>query len=294
MGAYSNLPYTNTITFQEIKSIINNNYNYQESIESTTLDIIAVYLRGQKVLYTEAKVYCEQHLYALMLPAIFITALCSVLSVVLRDYSFGGILVSGLTATNSFILSLVTYLKLDGKAEAHKIAAYSFETLQSLCEFSSGKILLNPEKDIPTKGTPTMDLIQHIGEKVKEIKDKNQFILPEYIRYNYPVLCTTNVFAEVKRIQNQEILLINELKTIMNERLRIEEQLNTATSEAEKSDIQDALRIKKELENKIFTDVLLYKNKYIEIDTDFRKEITKNIEAAKNRRFRCCNVWLKT
>lgn len=293
MGAYTNIP-SNTVTFQEIRDIIDRNYNYQESIESTTMDIIAVYLRGQKVLYTEAKVYCEQHLYALMLPAIFITALCSVLSVVLRESSFGGILVSGLTATNSFILSLVTYLKLDGKAEAHKIAAYSFETLQSLCEFSSGKVLLSSQIAYAAKQSPTMGLIQDIGEKVKEIKEKNQFILPEYIRYNYPRLCSTNVFAEVKRIQNQEIFLINKLKTIINERLKIEDQLNNAKDDVEKSDAERLLSRKKELENETFTEILLYKNKYIEIDTDFKNEINENIAAAKNRRFRCCNVWLKT
>jgi hypothetical protein len=63
------------VTFREVCDILNQNYNYEESIKSTTLDIISVYLRGQKILYIEAKTYCEQQLYALMLPTIAITAL---------------------------------------------------------------------------------------------------------------------------------------------------------------------------------------------------------------------------
>ena len=64
---------------------------------NATNDVIAMYLGGQKILYTEAKTYCEQHLNYLMLSAIFITAACSILSVVLQESTVGPILVSGLT-----------------------------------------------------------------------------------------------------------------------------------------------------------------------------------------------------
>ena len=180
-------------------------YNYEEIMNSTTIDIVGIYLKGQKLLYVEAKVYCEQYLYALMIPAIFITALCSILSLILREYSAGPLVVSSLTAVNSVILSLVTYLKLDAKAEAHKTTAYSFEKLQSFCEFSSGRLLF---KDVTVS---PMKLIEQIGNEVKDIKDKNQFVLPQYIRHRFPILYSTNVFAEVKRIQNDEIILINTL-----------------------------------------------------------------------------------
>ena len=292
------------ITFSEIKAVINNNYNYQESIDSTTLDIVGVYLRGQKILYTEAKVYCEQHLYALMLPAIMITAMCSVLSVVLRDYGCGPVIVSCLTAINSFILTLVTYLKLDAKAEAHKTTAYAFDKLQSICEFSSGEILLNAGQ-IEIKES-AMTIVHNIGEKVKEIKEKNQFILPEHIRYKYPFLCSTNVFAEVKRLQNQEIILINDLKIIINERQHIEDKIQTyavdkqltpgASIDSTKRDtkeLETLLDAKKQSENNALSKIIVYRNQYIGIDKDFRRELDDNIRHAKSQWFRCC-TWLKT
>ena len=56
---------------------------------STTLDIVTIYLKGQKLLYIEAKTYCEMCLYFLMLPAIFISASCTVLSMALKTYNYG-------------------------------------------------------------------------------------------------------------------------------------------------------------------------------------------------------------
>jgi hypothetical protein len=77
-----------------------------------------------------------------MLPAIFISSCCTVLSIGIKTYENGPLIVSALTAFNSFLLALITYLKLDAKAEAHKTTSYQFDKLQTSCEFLSGKVLL--------------------------------------------------------------------------------------------------------------------------------------------------------
>ena len=43
-----------------------------------------------------------------------------------------------LNAWISFLLAVVSYMKLDAQAEAHKISAHQYDKLQSVCEFSSG------------------------------------------------------------------------------------------------------------------------------------------------------------
>jgi hypothetical protein len=45
-------------------------FGYHEGNLSTSLDVISCYLKGQKILYLEAKAYCEFYLYRLMMPAI--------------------------------------------------------------------------------------------------------------------------------------------------------------------------------------------------------------------------------
>jgi hypothetical protein len=287
------------VTFREICDILNQNYNYEESIKSTTLDIISVYLKGQKILYIEAKTYCEQQLYALMLPTIAVTALCSVISVVLKDLAWGAILVSGLTATNTFILSLITYLKLDAKAEAHKTSAYSYESLQASCEFSSGKILLEglasagddlstteEEKQAAHKSHGL--LMNTIEVRVKEIKDSNKFVLPETIRYKYPTVYGTNVFSEVKKLQNQEIILVNKLKVVVNKIRKLEGEKGEIRPLVFKQQIDD-LNVE---QDEALDAIIKYRDKYLDIDNTFKAEIDKNIAAA---RLSCglCR-WLKT
>ena len=269
------------ITYKELNEKLSDTYNFQESIQSTTIDIISVYLKGQKLLYIEAKVYCEQYLYSLMLPAIFITAICSILSLILRDYSYGSIVVSSLTAVNSFILTLVTYLKLDAKAEAHKTTAYSFEKLQSLCEFSSGRLLFIDKNISPSQ------LVEKIATQVKDIKDKNQFILPEYIRYKFPVLYTTNVFAEVKRIQINEIRLMNKLKVLINDGKLLQQKLQD-----ENKLHSPELDNNYTKQNEAFDNIIEYRTRYIDIDRDFKREIKEYIDYKRNK---CnCFSWLKT
>jgi hypothetical protein len=115
--------------FLDIKDMMDTKFAYQEGQLSIILDIITMYLKGQKLLYIESKEYCEFYLYRLMMPAIFISSVCSVISGVFSTNENVSIAVACMAALNAFILSIINYLKLDAKAEAHKMTAYSFEQL---------------------------------------------------------------------------------------------------------------------------------------------------------------------
>lgn len=196
----------NTITYKQVNDILRESYNFDESISSTSLDILALYLKGQKIIYTEAKTLCEKRLNTLMLPAIFISAICSILNFILKDYPYGTIIIACLNAFNSFLLSLISYLKLDAKAEAHKISAYKFQKLESMSEFQSGKSLFFKNS------VDVLAFVERIEKEIIEIRESNQFIIPEIIRLRYPKISSSNVFSMVKEIKNDELLVINNLK----------------------------------------------------------------------------------
>ncbi|NBR14815.1 MAG: hypothetical protein EBU01_09600 [Crocinitomicaceae bacterium] len=265
-------------TFVEINEEIQTTYNYPNQNHSAILDIIAMYLKGQKILYTEAKSVCEQRLNALMLPAIFITALCTILSLLFKDQTYGPTIVSCLNGGNAFILALINYIKLDAKAEAHRISAYKFDKLQSSLEFSSGKVLfIKDQNDVG-------NIIKQTETNVRDIKETNQFILPESIRYDFPTLYNMNVFAEVKKIQNKEMIKINQLKDVINQ-LKLLKIRNPRPQE----DIEECeLKIKF-----ILTEVIKLKDEYLSIDNTFETEMKKYRDRASRRRNFCCD-WLKS
>lgn len=208
------------LSYKTVDMVLRNIYGTKESYGSTALDILAVYLRGQKILYTEAKTSCENRLNTIMLPAILVSAITTVLSLALKNIDQGPLILASLNALSSFLLALISYFKLDARAEAHKTAAYKFDKLQSKCEFSSGKLLF-----FSTEDDSVRKIIEQIETQVEEIKETNQFVLPEYIRFSFPKLYTTNIFTKVKTIMNQEITLINDIKKYMNRNIDLEREI---------------------------------------------------------------------
>lgn len=219
-------------SFTDVMNTMNTKFSYHDGKLSTALDVISWYLKGQKMIYLEAQSYCEFYLYRLMIPAICISTLTTVISGIFTGNVLASNFVSGATAINTLILSLINYFKLDAKSEAHKMTAYSFDQLISDCEFTSGKILLSNMTN-QTEADQTQLYDQHffrdyickIETKIKEIKEKNQFIIPATIRDRYPTVCNCNIFMDVLKKHIREMQQCNELKVMYNDEVDIENQL---------------------------------------------------------------------
>jgi hypothetical protein len=305
---------TREFTYTDIESSIGKSYidSSGSHHSSNALDVLALYIKGQKLLYTEAKTYCEQQLNFLMLPAIFISCVGSIFSFLSGRYIDGPLIIASLNGFNAFLLALISYLKLDAKAQAHKTSAYKFDKLESICEFNSGKFMF-----FETKPADILEVVERIETDVKEIKETNQFILPESIRYEFSFTYSTNIFMLVKKIQSLEMAEIHSLKNCMNYIATLREQLERAkkpilstTSGVSLESPLDGNIVNKDMikrliaaindeesrKNQFVENILECRKQYYELDAEFNHEIHKHIRRA-NRwiltRLLCCD-WLKS
>ena len=140
----SNQPKYTKLRYKEVEKQINDNYFEPRHTFSNSLDIIASYLRGQKIIYMESKSHSEKRLNKLMMPAMTLSAVATVMALFAHSHYWGAIALSCVNATIGFILSVISFLKLDARAEAFKSASHQYDKLQSTVEFKSGSVLLCP------------------------------------------------------------------------------------------------------------------------------------------------------
>jgi hypothetical protein len=137
-----NMPPFKKLDFKDVEYKIDQSYSDINHKYSSALDILASYLKGHKIIYMEAKSYCESHLNWYMMPSILFSTAATVLSSYVNRFYWGPVFISALNGIIALLLAIVNYLKLDAASEAHKISSHQYDKLQSTVEFTSGSVLL--------------------------------------------------------------------------------------------------------------------------------------------------------
>ena len=97
------------ITYKQVELEMASLYENEDETYSDAFDIIGSYVRGQKLIYMESRWHCVSTLNLFMFPAIFFSAVASVLAHGFEHFSWGSSALSSLNAFISFLLGIVNY-----------------------------------------------------------------------------------------------------------------------------------------------------------------------------------------
>ena len=217
------------LEFKDVEYKINQSYSDINHTYSSALDILASYLKGQKIIYMESKSYCETHLNCYMMPSIMFSTAATVLSSYLSGYYWGPVFISGLNGCISFLLAIVNYLKLDAASEAHKISSHQYDKLQSTVEFTSGSVLLFRYNDLQKQ---EYELEQLLEEKKEITRKLHSYTDSNFNRDSESINKEKHSLEE--ELQNTKKWIEEHLLTTETSRSTIEKEMKQKLDDVEK------------------------------------------------------------
>jgi hypothetical protein len=270
------------LDYHDIEQSIDKYYDNDDSKYSNEIDILITYLKGQKSLYIHSKYMSQYKLNWIMVPVFLITATLTVFSPFVERYHWSGGFMSALNATTALLLALNNYLRLESATEIFLQLANQYDKLETRLEMASSKLMFLENNE--DKVELVLNKITEVEQKMTELKETNRILIPDEVKYIFPIIYHINVFSFIKRVELHKKDLIMKFRDVKNEiRYILYKWKREGNGEGSVKE-QSRLRFLYDVKTKIKDEIIEYRNAYGTMDEIFAKEIRM---ASSNKRSFC-------
>jgi len=271
----------NQLAFYDIEKTLDRYYDDSEMNKySNEIDILTTYMKGQKNIYTHAKYLTQNKLDYLKFPSLFFAALITIIAPFISCSPGGAIFISIANGIIGLCISIMNYLRFESPVAMYLQMANHYDKLETSLELTNSKLLFMENDN--DKKMLVLNKIRDIEKRMNEIKETNQYLIPEEIKFIFPVICNINIFSFIKKIERYKKNLILKFKDIKNEIryiLHKWKQQNIHIDNIQETDNLNNVKEKNrflflyEMKDKLKTEILEFRNTYNLIDDIFTKEI---------------------
>lgn len=189
---------------------------------SNDIDILITFLKGQTHLYSLSRTLTQQKINWLTIPSFLFSIVLTILSPLIHDYPWSGILISAMNAFITSAFGCVRFYELDASSTTYLNLANQYNSMQISLEMVSNSIMMNHvshemEKDSKKMELQLVDKIRDIEAKITEIKENTTFFPPEEVKLLIPIISNINIFTFIKKIELLKKNFILKYKEIKNE-----------------------------------------------------------------------------
>ena len=272
--------------YEDIEKSLCKYYDYDNKY-SSKLDILITFMKGQKNIYMQSKYNTQRKLNCLMIPILCLSAGMAIFAPFIKDYEWGGGLISGLNIIITTFVSLMNYMKYETHTEMFLQIANHYDKMEISLEMSNSQLLFIDKEE--EKNEMVLNKLKEIEIKMNEMKEVYNILIPEQVKNIFPIICNINILSLIKKMEVYRKSLINKFKDVKNEiryiihkwRKDVNNNLNTNIDQTKE---KNRLLFLYDIKEKIKIELMESKKIYDYVDEIFTKEI-KNAEYNKNMWF---------
>jgi hypothetical protein len=260
--------------YDDIERSLLGYYDKDKYKYSKQLDILILFIKGQKNIYIQSKNLTQTKLYLFMLPALLITVAISIFAPIIGEYKWSGGVISGLNFIVTSCITIMNYMRYESKTDCYNQIAVQYDKIESSLELMNTKLFFVKKEE--EKRELVLNKILETEVRLSEIKDIYTLMIPSEMKLLFPVISHTNIFSFIKKIENQKHDLIIYLMNTKNEiDYILHKWKKTTVNNTELSRIKEKNRLLYlyDIKAKIKEDILQYNRVFQNLEADFLNEI---------------------